>query len=151
MTTDPPDKIVASFIALCLKGLTGGSATWAKTRKNVEELISELSAEAPGHPAVAQLHVFIAGQDQREAESNRKPRKITINTHIGSRVRLRRIELNMSQIELAAALGISVPRLRRHEKGTLRIDASGLFTLTKILQTPPSYFFEGYMQNDEEE
>ena len=66
-----------------------------------------------------------------------------IDKHIGSRVRMRRIMLAMSQEHLADALGITYQQVQKNEKGTNRIGASRLQQLSQILQVPVAFFFEG--------
>jgi len=63
--------------------------------------------------------------------------------HVGSRVRMRRLMLDLSQTELADALGISFQQVQKYEKGTNRISASRLQQISSILQAPIPFFFEG--------
>src|SRR6516225_7336935 len=63
--------------------------------------------------------------------------------HVGSRVRMRRKMLAMSQEQLAEALGISCQQMQRCEKGANRIGASRLQQISQILQVPVAFFFEG--------
>ena len=63
--------------------------------------------------------------------------------HVGSRVRMRRILLAMSQEELGAALGLSFQQVQKYERGTNRIGASRLQQISHILQVPVEFFFEG--------
>ena len=63
--------------------------------------------------------------------------------HVGSRVRMRRILLAMSQEELGAALGLSFQQVQKYERGATRIPASRLQQISHILQVPVEFFFEG--------
>jgi transcriptional regulator with XRE-family HTH domain len=63
--------------------------------------------------------------------------------HVGSRVRMRRMMLNMSQEKLGEALGLTFQQVQKYEKGTNRIGASRLQQISSILQVPVSFFFEG--------
>ena len=63
--------------------------------------------------------------------------------HVGSRVRMRRKMLAMSQEQLAEALGISYQQVQKCEKGANRIGASRLQQISHILQVPVAFFFEG--------
>src|SRR6516165_2888208 len=63
--------------------------------------------------------------------------------HIGSRVRMRRKMLAMSQEQLAEALGITYQQVQKNEKGANRIGASRLQQMSHILQVPVAFFFEG--------
>jgi transcriptional regulator with XRE-family HTH domain len=63
--------------------------------------------------------------------------------HIGTRVRMRRKMLAMSQTQLADALGITYQQVQKNEGGTNRIGASRLQQISHILQVPVAFFFEG--------
>jgi transcriptional regulator with XRE-family HTH domain len=66
-----------------------------------------------------------------------------IDKHVGSRVRMRRMMLNMSQEKLGDSLGLTFQQVQKYEKGTNRIGASRLQQIAHILQVPVSFFFEG--------
>jgi transcriptional regulator with XRE-family HTH domain len=63
---------------------------------------------------------------------------------VGARVRMRRLILNMSQPELAAALGLSFQQVQKYEIGSNRIGAGRLQQLAGILEVPVSFFFEDF-------
>lgn len=65
-----------------------------------------------------------------------------IDTHVGSRVRLRRMMLGMSQEKLGERLGITFQQIQKYEKGTNRIGASRLQNISSVLSVPVSFFFE---------
>jgi transcriptional regulator with XRE-family HTH domain len=65
-----------------------------------------------------------------------------IDKHVGSRVRMRRLMLNMSQTEIGDALGLTFQQVQKYEKGANRISASRLQHLCQILQVPITFFFE---------
>jgi transcriptional regulator with XRE-family HTH domain len=66
-----------------------------------------------------------------------------IDKHVGSRVRMRRMMLSMSQEKLGDALGLTFQQVQKYEKGTNRIGASRLQQISQILQVPVAFFFEG--------
>jgi transcriptional regulator with XRE-family HTH domain len=66
-----------------------------------------------------------------------------IDKHVGSRVRMRRMMLGMSQEKLGDALGLTFQQVQKYEKGSNRIGASRLQQISLILQVPVSFFFEG--------
>jgi transcriptional regulator with XRE-family HTH domain len=66
-----------------------------------------------------------------------------IDKHVGSRVRMRRMMLSMSQEKLGDALGLTFQQVQKYEKGTNRIGASRLQQIAHILQVSVSFFFEG--------
>jgi transcriptional regulator with XRE-family HTH domain len=61
--------------------------------------------------------------------------------HVGSRVRMRRMMLGMSQEKLGDALGLTFQQVQKYEKGTNRIGASRLQQIAQILQVPVSFLF----------
>jgi transcriptional regulator with XRE-family HTH domain len=68
--------------------------------------------------------------------------------HVGSRVRMRRMMLSMSQEKLGDALSLTFQQVQKYEKGTNRIGASRLQQIAHILQVPVSFFFEGGPDHD---
>lgn len=65
-----------------------------------------------------------------------------IDIHVGSRVRLRRTLLGMSQEKLGDALGLTFQQIQKYERGANRIGSSRLFKLSQILDVPVSFFFD---------
>ncbi len=65
-----------------------------------------------------------------------------IDIHVGSRVRLRRMILSMSQEKLGDQMGLTFQQIQKYEKGVNRIGASRLFQLATILKVPVDFFFE---------
>ena len=65
-----------------------------------------------------------------------------IDKHVGSRVRMRRVLIGMSQEKLGGALGLTFQQVQKYEKGTNRIGASRLQQIAGILSVPPAFFFE---------
>ena len=72
--------------------------------------------------------------------SKKQPNPIDI--HVGSRVRLRRMMLSMSQEKLGEHLGITFQQIQKYEKGTNRIGASRLQHIARVLTVPVAFFFE---------
>src|ERR1700686_4003820 len=66
-----------------------------------------------------------------------------VDKHVGGRVRMRRLMLDMSQEKLGSALGLTFQQVQKYEKGTNRIGASRLQHISNILQVPAAFFFEG--------
>jgi len=65
-----------------------------------------------------------------------------IDVHVGSRVRMRRMLINMSQEKLGEKLGLTFQQVQKYEKGSNRISASRLFQISQILGVPVQFFFE---------
>ncbi|WP_323989178.1 MULTISPECIES: helix-turn-helix domain-containing protein [Nguyenibacter] len=66
-----------------------------------------------------------------------------VDIHVGSRIRLRRTLLGMSQERLGDALGLTFQQVQKYERGTNRVSASRLYELTHVLDVPVSFFFDG--------
>ncbi len=82
-----------------------------------------------------------------EMDSKKKPKKEgphPIDRHVGSRVKLRRMILGMSQDALGKALGLTFQQIQKYEKGVNRIGASRLFELSGLLDVPVQFFYDDY-------
>ena len=66
-----------------------------------------------------------------------------IDRHVGSRLRMRRVLMGMSQERLGEHLGVTFQQVQKYEKGMNRIGASRLQQISHILQVPVAFFFEG--------
>lgn len=66
-----------------------------------------------------------------------------VDRHVGSRIRLRRQLLNMSQEKLGEELGVTFQQVQKYERGTNRVGAGRLFILARVLDVPVSFFYEG--------
>jgi transcriptional regulator with XRE-family HTH domain len=66
-----------------------------------------------------------------------------VDKYVGSRVRMRRIMLGMSQEKLGEALGLTFQQVQKYEKGTNRVAAGRLIRIAEILGVPVSFFLEG--------
>lgn len=71
-----------------------------------------------------------------------KKQPSSIDAHVGSRVRLRRMLIGMSQEKLGELLGLTFQQVQKYEKGANRIGASRLYDISQILSVPVQYFFE---------
>jgi transcriptional regulator with XRE-family HTH domain len=99
---------------------------------------------------------FLSGAD-RTAFGNldrdapmRKSELNPIDQHVGSRAQMRRLELDISQTEVAEGLGLSLQQVQKYEKGRNRVGASRLQHLSQILAVPVGFFFEGLPTAPEE-
>ena len=66
-----------------------------------------------------------------------------VDTHVGSRIRVRRQVLKMSQEKLGDMLGVTFQQIQKYERGANRVGASRLWNMGKVLDVPVSFFFEG--------
>lgn len=79
-------------------------------------------------------------ENEAPTSSVKKPNPIDI--HVGSRLRLRRMMMGMSQEKLGEQLGLTFQQIQKYEKGTNRIGASRLYQLAQVLDIPVHFFFE---------
>jgi transcriptional regulator with XRE-family HTH domain len=66
-----------------------------------------------------------------------------IDIHVGARIRLRRQLLKMSQERLGDDLGVTFQQVQKYERGANRVGASRLYRLSRVLEVPVQFFFEG--------
>ncbi|HLQ91194.1 MAG TPA: helix-turn-helix domain-containing protein [Xanthobacteraceae bacterium] len=84
------------------------------------------------------------------------PRKATsagphpIDIMVGKRVRLRRLQLSMSQTELAVKVGVTFQQVQKYEKGTNRISCSRLSEMAEALDVPINFFFSDEKEHQTE-
>ena len=74
--------------------------------------------------------------------TERESRPSPIDVHVGTRIRLRRTLLGMSQERLGEALGLTFQQVQKYERGVNRVGASRLFDLSRVLNVPISFFFD---------
>lgn len=65
-----------------------------------------------------------------------------VDVHVGSRVRLRRTLMGLSQEKLGEAVGLTFQQIQKYERGANRIGASRLYEFSRILDVPVSFFFD---------
>lgn len=73
------------------------------------------------------------------SQSGKRPNPTDV--YVGSRVRMRRKMLGLSQEKLGEKLGITFQQIQKYEKGTNRVGASRLQAMATALEVPVSYFF----------
>jgi transcriptional regulator with XRE-family HTH domain len=71
-----------------------------------------------------------------------------IDLHVGGQLRLARELSGLTQTEVGRALGMSFQVIQKYEQGEIRISASRLFQLARLLGKSPDYFFEGLVATD---
>lgn len=71
-----------------------------------------------------------------------------IDRHVASRIRLRRLQVGMSQEELALALNVTFQQVQKYEKGTNRISAGRLLEIASLLSVPIQFFYEDWPEPD---
>jgi len=84
--------------------------------------------------------------DKCEAMAPRKQPN-PIDVHVGSRLKLRRTMIGMTQEKLGEQLGVTFQQVQKYEKGVNRIGASRLQEISRVLDVPVSFFFEDVRQD----
>jgi transcriptional regulator with XRE-family HTH domain len=79
---------------------------------------------------------------EQPAGPDKESRPSPIDVHVGTRIRLRRTLLGMSQERLGEALGLTFQQVQKYERGVNRVGASRLFDLSRVLDVPISFFFD---------
>ena len=85
-------------------------------------------------------HIVAVAASEDAARGSRRANPMDV--HVGSRVRLRRMLLGMSQEKLGEHLGLTFQQVQKYEKGVNRIGASRLFDLAKVLGVPVQFFYD---------
>jgi transcriptional regulator with XRE-family HTH domain len=73
----------------------------------------------------------------------RKKQANPIDIQVGNRVRIRRMLIGMSQERLGDLLGLTFQQVQKYEKGVNRIGAGRLYEVSRILNVPVNFFYEG--------
>lgn len=74
--------------------------------------------------------------------SRRDSRTAYVDSHVGNRLRERRILLGLSQTRLGESLGLSFQQIQKYERGIDRISVGRLVHLAQVLDVPITYFFD---------
>ena len=82
------------------------------------------------------------GLSDREGVKRSGPHPIDV--HVGSRVKLRRMILGLSQENLGKSLGLTFQQIQKYEKGVNRIGASRMYELSQLLEVPVQFFYDEY-------
>ncbi len=78
-------------------------------------------------------------------------RASSIDRHVGTRIRERRIMLGLSQQQMADMIGVTYQQAHKYERGINRISAGRLYEITRVLNVPITYFFEGLDITEDDE
>ena len=85
---------------------------------------------------------MVLGQLNENEAGHTKKTPNPIDVHVGSRVRLRRMLVGMSQERLGEMLGLTFQQIQKYEKGANRIGASRLYQISQILGVQVQFFFD---------
>ena len=68
------------------------------------------------------------------------------NKHLGSKLKLRRLALGLTQTKVAKAINVTFQQIQKYEKGTNGVSSNRLMQLAQFLKVPIIYFFEDYKE-----
>lgn len=74
-----------------------------------------------------------------------------VDQHVGARLRLRRMQLGLSQSTLGEKIGVTFQQVQKYERGNNRIGASRLWAISEVLSVPVEWFFEGLVASSTNE
>jgi transcriptional regulator with XRE-family HTH domain len=80
----------------------------------------------------------------QEVEQRAKRSPLSVDAHVGNKLRTRRVLAGMSQTELGRAVGITFQQVQKYEKAANRVSAGHLYAFAQALSCTPDDFFEGY-------
>ena len=75
----------------------------------------------------------------------------SFNTHLGKRLRMRRLSLGLTQTKVANAINVTFQQIQKYEKGTNGVSSSRLMQLSNFLKVPITYFYEDFPSYRSEE
>ena len=70
------------------------------------------------------------------------------NTHLGGKLKLRRLALGLTQTKVAKAINVTFQQIQKYEKGTNGVSSIRLLQLSNYLKVPINYFFEDFSEYD---
>ena len=68
------------------------------------------------------------------------------NKHLGSKLKLRRLSLSLTQTKVAKAINVTFQQIQKYEKGTNGVSSIRLLQLSNYLKVPINYFFEDFSE-----
>tara|TARA_B100001029_G_C14790955_1_gene301771 strand:- start:13 stop:381 length:369 start_codon:yes stop_codon:yes gene_type:complete len=72
----------------------------------------------------------------------------SFNTHLGRKLRMRRLSLGLTQTKVANAINVTFQQIQKYEKGTNGVSSSRLIQLSNFLKVPITYFFEDFTESN---
>ena len=72
--------------------------------------------------------------------------ELNFNRHLGSKLRMRRLSLGLTQTKVAQAINVTFQQIQKYEKGTNGVSSIRLLQLSNYLKVPINYFFEDFSE-----
>ena len=90
------------------------------------------------------MYKLYKAKDNKDENNKSTSHPHPVDIHVGKQIKVRRKILGMSQSTLGKAIGLTFQQVQKYERGTNRIGASRLYDLSKVLEIPVNYFFDGF-------
>ena len=68
------------------------------------------------------------------------------NIHLGSKLKLRRLALGLTQTKVAKAINVTFQKKKKYEKGTNGVSSIRLLQISNYLKVPINFFFEDFSE-----
>ena len=68
------------------------------------------------------------------------------NRHLGSKLKMRRLALGLTQTKVAKAINVTFQQIQKYEKGINGVSSIRLLQLSNYLKVPINYFFEDFIE-----
>ena len=127
MVFDAHDRAFALFKGTCGRGIYDNM--------NLYTLIASLGC------AFTLIGAVLLGGSAMARKRIKDPNGV--DKYVGSRMRMRRLMLGLSQGKIADAIGLTFQQVQKYEKGTNRMGSSRLQQIANVLQVPVTFFFDG--------
>ena len=96
------------------------------------------------------LRIISGGKKKSNGDGKNNRSTVKYDHELGKRIRLRRIELGISQSDLADKLGVSFQQVQKYEKGVNRVGAARLQQIATALDVPVTFFYESQTREAKE-
>ena len=67
------------------------------------------------------------------------------NSHLGKKLRMRRLALGLTQTKVAQAISVTFQQIQKYEKGTNGISSLRIMQLANFLKVSVLYFFDDFV------
>jgi transcriptional regulator with XRE-family HTH domain len=104
-----------------------------------------MQREVRGETMAKKTTLRIVSTGKKKSNDDGKNNRSTgkYDNKLGKRIRLRRVELGISQSELGEKLGVTFQQVQKYEKGMNRVGAARLQQVATALDVPVAFFFDG--------
>jgi transcriptional regulator with XRE-family HTH domain len=131
------------MVALVQKPPSGSGNLTSRVSRAISHLPDYLHTTLACYIGGAGANAQVAASGKRGMTLNDERAANAVDRRVGQRVRMRRLEIGMSQERLAEILGITFQQIQKYEKGINRIAASRLWDISAALDMSIARFFEG--------